>query len=132
MIKSSVVGALLISTAVQAQEATFPTFTVSGRLQTQFYLFGNDNQSRTGSESNFFIRRARIQVNAKLRENVSLVIQPSFEGGRASGVRLHDGCPRHQVDPSRPGPPPRPRRPLRVGAGHFDLMPKLLAILNRN
>ena len=90
MIKSSVVGALLISTAVQAQEATFPTFTVSGRLQTQFYLFGNDNQSRTGSESNFFIRRARIQVNAKLRENVSLVIQPSFEGGRASGVRLRD------------------------------------------
>jgi len=75
---------------VRAQEPTYPTFVVSGRLQTQFYLFDNDALTRTGSESNFFIRRARFQVNARLRENVSLVIQPSFEGGRTTGVRLRD------------------------------------------
>jgi len=83
--------AIVISApAAAAQEAVYPQFVIGGRLQTQFYAFDNDNQSRTGSSSNFFIRRARIQVNAKLRENVSLVIQPSFEGGRATGVRLRD------------------------------------------
>ncbi|MFN0179939.1 MAG: porin [Gemmatimonadales bacterium] len=89
-IRLGVVLLICAASRLGAQDGSYPTFTVSGRLQTQFYLFGNDNQSRTGSESNFFIRRARIQVNAKLRENVSLVIQPSFEGGRASGVRLRD------------------------------------------
>ncbi len=82
--------ALVLSTSAAAQETTYPQIVIGGRLQTQFYAFGNDNSAKTGSSSNFFIRRARIQVNAKLRENVSLVIQPSFEGGRATGVRLRD------------------------------------------
>ena len=83
--------AVTLSTTVAAQqEQTYPQFVIGARLQTQFYSFDNDNQARTGASSNFFIRRARIQVNAKIRENVSLVIQPSFEGGRATGVRLRD------------------------------------------
>lgn len=82
--------AVLLSTPAAAQEPTYPQIVVGGRLQTQFYTFDNDNQAKSGSSSTFFIRRARIQINAKLRENVSLVIQPSFEGGRATGVRLRD------------------------------------------
>jgi hypothetical protein len=82
--------ALMLSTSAAAQEPTYPQIVLGGRLQTQFYAFDNENLAKTGSSSNFFIRRARIQVNAKLRENVSLVIQPSFEGGRGTGVRLRD------------------------------------------
>ncbi len=84
-------GLLAISVASPASaQETYPNFVIGARLQTQFYAFDNDNQSRTGSTSNFYIRRARIQFNGKLRENISLVIQPSFEGGRATGVRLRD------------------------------------------
>jgi hypothetical protein len=87
------IGAALLGLAfakkTSAQE-TYPNFVISARLQTQFYAFDNENDPRTGSSSNFFLRRARIQLNAKLRENISLVIQPSFEGGRSTGVRLRD------------------------------------------
>ena len=90
MVLGAVLAVGLATSAAAAQEAAYPQFVIGARLQTQFYAFDNDNQTRTGSSSNFFLRRARIQVNAKLRENVSLVIQPSFEGGRATGVRLRD------------------------------------------
>lgn len=84
--------AFLVTAVVErvAAQESYPNFVVSARLQPQFYAFDNDSRSGTGSTSNFYIRRARIQVNGKLRENVSLVIAPSFEGGRATLVRLRD------------------------------------------
>lgn len=64
-------------------QTTYPNVKVTGRLQEQFYVFDNEPYAATvGSESNFFTRRARIEARGQISENVTLYIQPSFEGGR--------------------------------------------------
>lgn len=64
-------------------QTSYPNVKLSGRLQTQFYHFGNEDYAATvGPQSNVFIRRARIEARGQISENVSLYIQPSFEGGR--------------------------------------------------
>lgn len=83
-------GCLLALAQPAGAQETYPNFVFSGRIQTQFYAFNNGNLAATGAASNFFLRRARFQVNGKIRENITFVIQPSFEGGRATGVRLRD------------------------------------------
>lgn len=73
---------------------TFPDVRVAGRLQVHGYLFDNDVYAAdgVGPESSFFIRRARIEVQGRIAERVSFVIQPSFENGRGSepNLRLRD------------------------------------------
>lgn len=71
----------------QAQ-TTYPNVKVTGRLQEQFYWFGNEDYAASvGPESNVFTRRARIEARGNISENVVVYIQPSFEGGRnLSGV----------------------------------------------
>ena len=74
-----------------ASRATFPDVEVAGRLQVQGYYFDNeDHAAGAGPQSSFFIRRARIQVNGRIAERVSFVIQPSFENaaGREPNLRL--------------------------------------------
>ena len=74
-----------------AAQQTYPNVKVTGRLQEQFYWFDNsDYAAAAGPKSNFFTRRARIEAKGQISENVSVFIQPSFEGGRVSGVRLRD------------------------------------------
>lgn len=85
----------LVSLAVAARaQTTYPEVKIEGRLQTQGYFLDNaDSVHRAagaGPQSNFFIRRARIQANVKFNEYVSMVLQPSYEGGRVNGVRLRD------------------------------------------
>jgi hypothetical protein len=64
-------------------QTTYPNVKVTGRLQEQFYYFNNDDYAATtGSNSNFFTRRARIEARGNISENVVVYIQPSFEGGR--------------------------------------------------
>ena len=64
-------------------QTTYPNVEVTGRLQEQFYVFDNEPYAATvGSESNFFTRRARIEARGQISENVTVYIQPSFEGGR--------------------------------------------------
>src|SRR6188472_3929276 len=64
-------------------QTTYPNVKVTGRLQEQFYVFDNEPYAATvGSESNFFTRRARIEARGQISENVTVYIQPSFEGGR--------------------------------------------------
>jgi hypothetical protein len=64
-------------------QQTFPNVKFNGRLQGQFYYFDNgDYAPGVGAKSNFFIRRARLEARGQISENVSLFIQPSFEGGR--------------------------------------------------
>jgi hypothetical protein len=64
-------------------QTTYPNIKLTGRLQEQFYLFDNEPYAATvGSESNFFTRRARIEARGQISENVTVYIQPSFEGGR--------------------------------------------------
>jgi len=66
-----------------AAQTTYPNVKLNGRLQEQFYYFDNsDYAPALGTTSNFFIRRARIEARGQISENVTLYIQPSFEGGR--------------------------------------------------
>lgn len=67
-----------------AAQTTFPNVKMTGRLQEQFYYFGNsDYAASTGPQSNFFTRRARIEARGQINEYVTVYIQPSFENGRA-------------------------------------------------
>ena len=64
-------------------QTTYPNVKLAGRVQSQFYMFDNDAFAPSvGTQSNFFIRRARIEATGQLAEHVSFYIQPSFEGGR--------------------------------------------------
>ncbi|MFL5535403.1 MAG: porin [Gemmatimonadales bacterium] len=64
-------------------QTTYPNVKVTGRLQEQFYVFDTEPYAATvGPESNFFTRRARIEARGQISENVTVYIQPSFEGGR--------------------------------------------------
>jgi hypothetical protein len=69
-------------------QTTYPNVKVTGRLQEQSYYFDNEAYAaQVGPQSNIFTRRARIEARGNISENVSLYIQPSFEGGRnLSGV----------------------------------------------
>jgi Phosphate-selective porin O and P len=71
-----------------AAQASYPNVKLTGRLQEQIYYFDNDDFASTvGPNSNVFTRRARIEARGEISENVSVYIQPSFEGGRnLSGV----------------------------------------------
>jgi len=52
-------------------------------MQEQFYYFNNDAYAAAvGSKSDFFTRRARIEARGQISENVTVFLQPSFEGGR--------------------------------------------------
>jgi hypothetical protein len=83
-------GALLCTAMVGLIEAqtTYPNVKLTGRLQEQSYYFDNDAYAgQVGPQSNIFTRRARIEARGNISENVSVYIQPSFEGGRnLSGV----------------------------------------------
>lgn len=66
-----------------AAQSTYPSVKLTGRLQEQFYYFHNDAYvPAAGSRSSFLIRRARVEARGQISENVSVYIQPSFEGGR--------------------------------------------------
>jgi hypothetical protein len=78
------VGLLYLGAASRgAAQASYPSVKLTGRLQEQFYFFDNsDYAPGVGTESNFFLRRARLEAKGQISENVSVFIQPSFEGGR--------------------------------------------------
>ncbi len=88
MLRTRLIGVGLLSllgAASAAAQTTYPSVKVTGRLQSQFYYFGNeDYAATTGPQSNFFIRRARIEARVQMNEYISAYIQPSFEGGRAA------------------------------------------------
>ena len=82
----SALAVVVLATAAApiAAQTTFPNVRLNGRLQEQFYYFGNeDYAATTGPKSNFFTRRARIEARGQINEYVTVFIQPSFEGGRS-------------------------------------------------
>ncbi|HJR16352.1 MAG TPA: porin [Gemmatimonadales bacterium] len=82
VISGTAVGVML-GAGVAAAQTTYPNIKLSGRLQEQFYYFSNEIYGAVlGPESNIFTRRARIEAKGQISENVSVYIQPSFEGGR--------------------------------------------------
>ena len=75
--------ALVTGVSVAQAQTTYPNVKVTGRLQEQFYYFGNEDYAATvGPQSNVFTRRARIEARGNISENVVVYIQPSFKGGR--------------------------------------------------
>lgn len=75
---------LVAGAGVGTSQTTYPNIKLSGRLQEQFYYFDNEAYAaQVGPKSNIFTRRARIEARGQISENVSVYIQPSFEGGRA-------------------------------------------------
>src|SRR5688572_29553163 len=81
-----ILSVTLLSTVLAgraAAQASYPNVKLSGRLQEQVYYFDNDPYAaQVGPNSNVFTRRARIEARGEISENVSVYIQPSFEGGR--------------------------------------------------
>jgi hypothetical protein len=81
-----ILSAIFLSGAFAGQasaQTTYPNVKVSGRLQEQSYYFGNEAYAaQVGPQSGIFTRRARIEARGDISENVSVYIQPSFEGGR--------------------------------------------------
>jgi hypothetical protein len=78
-----IVLAVVLGAGSTAAQTTYPNVKLSGRLQEQFYYFSNEDYAATvGPQSNVFTRRARIEARGQISENVSVYIQPSFEGGR--------------------------------------------------
>jgi hypothetical protein len=74
---------MVAGTATVSAQTSYPNVKLSGRLQEQFYYFSNeDYAAAVGPQSNVFTRRARIEARGQISENVSVYIQPSFEGGR--------------------------------------------------
>lgn len=84
-------GALLVVLSAElSAQVTYPNVRIQGRLQTQGYYFSNeDYAASTGPQSNFFVRRARIQATVQITETILAVIQPSFEEG-STRLRLRD------------------------------------------
>jgi hypothetical protein len=82
----SLLGSVALSMLIFASsgaQTTYPNVKLSGRLQEQFYYFGNEDYAATvGAQSSLFTRRARIEARGQISENVAVYIQPSFEGGR--------------------------------------------------
>jgi hypothetical protein len=80
--------AVILGAGAVSAQTQYPSVRMTGRLQEQFYYFSNEDYAAlVGSQSNFFTRRARIEARGQISENVTVYIQPSFEGGRnLSGV----------------------------------------------
>ena len=75
-----------VVSAAQAQ-TTYPNVKVTGRLQEQFYYFGNEDYAGTvGPKSNIFTRRARIEARGNISENVSGWVKVTDEAGREGWV----------------------------------------------
>ncbi len=72
-----------LGAATASAQTTYPNVKLSGRLQAQAYYFSNEEFAAVvGPTSSMFIRRARIEARGQISENVSVYVQPSFEGGR--------------------------------------------------
>src|SRR5215204_220916 len=84
--RTTAIGAgltMLIGAATASAQTTYPNVKLSGRLQAQAYYFSNEDFAAVvGPTSNMFVRRARIEARGNISENVSVYVQPSFEGGR--------------------------------------------------
>jgi len=88
---------ILLASAAAAQA---PNIQVQGRIQLQYRYSSGDssaNYSKTGVNNLFEIRRLRIQTNVRFGDNISLVIQPSFEMG---SLRMRDAFLRVGLTPN--------------------------------
>ena len=90
-------GLMLVASVAAAQA---PNIAVQGRIQLQYRYSSGDstaNYSKTGVNNIFEIRRLRIQTNVRFGDNITLVIQPSFEMG---ALRMRDAFLRVGLTPN--------------------------------
>jgi hypothetical protein len=88
---------MLLASVATAQA---PNIQVQGRVQLQYRYSSGDstaNYSKTGVNNLFEIRRLRIQTNVRFGDNISLVIQPSFE---MASLRMRDAYLRVGLTPN--------------------------------
>lgn len=93
-------GALCaVSAGARVTAAQAPNIAVQGRIQLQYRNSSGDstaNYATTGVNNIFEIRRLRIQTNVRFGDNITLVIQPSFEMG---SLRMRDAFVRVGLTP---------------------------------
>jgi hypothetical protein len=80
-------------------EAQTPTIKVGGRAQIHYRAASGDSSANfpgSGVRNGFEVRRLRMQADVRFADNVSLVIQPSFEMG---SLRMRDAFVRVGVVP---------------------------------
>jgi hypothetical protein len=90
-------GLMLVASVAAAQA---PNIAVQGRIQLQYRYSSGDstaNYSKTGVNNLFEIRRLRIQTNVRFGDNITLVIQPSFE---MASLRMRDAFLRVGLTPN--------------------------------
>jgi len=88
---------MLVASVAAAQA---PNIAVQGRVQLQYRYSSGDssaNYSKTGVNNLFEIRRLRIQTNVRFGDNITLVIQPSFE---MASLRMRDAFLRVGLTPN--------------------------------
>lgn len=89
-------SSLALPSAALAQA---PTIQVQGRIQVQYRASSGDstgNYNTSLVSNGFEIRRLRIQTNVRFGDNMTLVIQPSFEMG---ALRMRDAFLRVGLNP---------------------------------
>jgi hypothetical protein len=90
-------GLLTAATTVGIAQA--PTVQVQGRIQVQYRASSGDssgNYNTSLMSNGFEVRRLRIQTNVRFGDNITLVIQPSFEMG---ALRMRDAFLRVGLTP---------------------------------
>ncbi|MEE8062214.1 MAG: porin [Gemmatimonadales bacterium] len=71
-------------------ESEYPRIRIQGRMQPQFYYLDNKPYSdEVGPTNQIFLRRARFRFRVYLRDDLSVMLNPSFEGSPAE-VRIQD------------------------------------------
>ncbi len=101
---SSLALLTLVTAGAAAAQTTYPNVKMSGRLQVEFYDFNNGENAiyaalpaaARAAESNFLIRRARIEAKGNLTENITFIIQPNYTTGQ-SGRHAEGRVPRRRV-----------------------------------
>lgn len=80
-----------LATAQEVRGASeYPRIRIQGRFQPQFYIVDNKPYSdQTGPTNQIFLRRARFRFRVAIKDNLSVLLNPSFEGSPAS-VRIQD------------------------------------------
>ncbi|MBI4542911.1 MAG: hypothetical protein HY705_07770 [Gemmatimonadetes bacterium] len=93
--------AVLLPAVAHAAAAQIPAVRITGRIQTQFTAVSGDSTSSftpdTVVTSSFEVRRFRFQADVQIGDDITMVLQPTFEMG-ALGMRdawLRVGFARH-------------------------------------
>lgn len=90
----ALVATVLAPPAIRTAGAQTPNIRIAGRVQAQFSTSSGDSSASYNPHvvrSAFEVRRLRIQADVRIGENITMVLQPSFE---MSTLRMRDAFAR--------------------------------------